>query len=100
MALPIVGMIGGALLSLAGSFVLRVLVALGLGVVSYYGFSSALDFFKNLVTSNLSGLPADMLSLLGYMKVGKTLTIIFSAMLASVAVKGLSNGVYKRFVLK
>jgi len=99
MALPIAGMIGGALLSLAGSFVLRVLMALGLSVVSYYGFSAGLDFFKNLVTSNLSGLPADMLSLLGYMKVGKALTIIFSAMLASVVVKGLSNGVYKRFVL-
>jgi len=100
MALPIIGAIGTVLLSLAGSFVLRVLTALGLSVVTYYGFSAALDYFENLVSSSLSGLPAEMLSLLGYMKVGKALTIVFSALLASMVVNGLADGAFKRFVLK
>jgi len=98
--LAFIGSLAGALLSLVGSHVLRVLTALGLGILTYEGFSAALDFFKNPVLSSFSGLPADILSLLGYMKVGKSLTIIFSALLASVAIKGLTNGVYKRFVLR
>lgn len=97
--LAFIGTLAGALLSLAGSHVLRVLVALGLGIVTYEGFSAALDFFKGLVLSSFSGLPTDIIAILGYMKVGKALTIIFSALLASVVIKGLSNGVYKRFVL-
>jgi len=100
MELPFIGSIGGVFLSLASSFVLRVLTALGLSIVTYYGFSEGLDFFKGLLNSSLSGLSAEIFTLLGYMKVGKALNILFSALLASMTVKGLTDGAYKLFVLK
>jgi len=100
MALPIIGAIGAVLLSLADSFVLRVLTALDLSAATCCGFPGALDCFENLVSASLPGLPAQMLPLPGYMKAGKALTIVFSALLASMVVKGLTDGAYKRFVRK
>ena len=79
--MPILGALGGLLLSLVAGFVGRTLAALGIAFVTYYGVSEALDFLKQLVSNNLHALPPNVIAVLGLMKVGQGLTILFSCML-------------------
>lgn len=95
-----IAMIMGALLRVAGSLVGQVLLALGLTVVTYSGMDTALDWLKSQAVSSFHGLPAEVLGLLGLMKVGSSISIVFSAMLARMAVQGVVNGSFKKWVLK
>lgn len=89
----------GAFLRMMASFVGRVLVNLGVAVVTYKGMETGLDQLKQQALTAFSGLPADLLALLIYMKVGVAITIITSALLGRVFVNGM-NGVAKKFVKK
>ncbi|GKS88231.1 DUF2523 domain-containing protein [Acidovorax sp. SUPP2539] len=92
-------MIGGLLLSLVAGFVGRTLASLGLSVVTYVGISKALDFLKDLIVQSLAHLPAVVVQLLALMKVGTALSIVFSAMFASMLLNGLNSDTFKRWVL-
>lgn len=92
--------IGGMLLTLTGSIVGRVFIALGLGVVTYTGLSVTTDQLTSLLDQSLSGLPADIVGLLGYMKVGVCINIIISAIAARMLINGISGDTFKRWVLK
>ena len=89
----------GALAGAMASFVGRAIIALGLGVVTYKGIGSVIDTLKGNVISNLNGLPLDMVGLLGYLWVDKAITVIFSAIATSLAVK-LVAGSYKKMTFK
>lgn len=86
------------LLYLTGSFVGRVMVALGLGVVSYTGMSASLAWLKGQALQNIAA--SQWVGLLSYMKVGVFISIVFSAMLARAAINGLNSDTVKRLVLK
>jgi len=92
-------MIGGLLLSLVAGLVGRVLASLGLSVVTYYGMSQAIDFLKDLITQNLSQLPVVVVQFLALMKVGTALSIVFSAMFASMLLNGLNSDTFKKWIL-
>ena len=92
-------MIGGMLLSLVAGLVGRVLASLGLSLVTYYGISQALDFLKDLIIQNLNQLPAVVVQFLSLMKVGTALSIVFSAMFASMLLNGLNSDTLKKWVL-
>lgn len=94
-----VGSIGGVLLSLTAGFVGRTLAALGLSLVTYYGVSKALNFLKDMIISSLSGLPAEVVQLLGLAKVGTALTILFSCMFASMLLNGLNSDSFKKLII-
>ncbi len=94
-----VGSIGGVLLSLTAGFVGRTLAALGLSLITYYGVAKALEFLKGLILRSLSGLPVEIVQLLGLMKVGTALTIIFSCMFASMLLNGLSSDTFKKLII-
>lgn len=81
----------GGLRFVAGSLALQVLVGLGIGVVTYTGMDISLNYLKQQAVSNLSGLPVDMLSLLGYMKVGNFINIVTSAMVARMSMTMVRN---------
>jgi Na+-transporting NADH:ubiquinone oxidoreductase subunit NqrE len=81
----------GGLRFVAGSLALQVLVGLGIGVVTYTGMDISLNYLKQQAVSNLSGLPADMLALLGYMKVGNFINIVTSAMVARMSMTMIRN---------
>lgn len=91
--------IGGLLLSLVAGFVGRALASLGLSIVTYIGMSRALDFLKDLIIQNLAQLPTTVVQILGLMKVGTALSIVFSAMFASMLLNGLNSDTFKRWVL-
>ncbi len=94
-----VGSIGGVLLSLTAGFVGRTLAALGLSLITYYGVAKALEFLKGLILRSLSGLPVEIVQLLGLMKVGTALTIIFSCMFASMLLNGLSAILSRKLII-
>lgn len=90
----------GALIQIVGSLVGRVLVALGLSAVTYTGMSVTLNWLKSQAVTAALGLPADVIGMLSIMKVGASISIIFSAMLARLVVTGLSGDTVKKWVLK
>lgn len=85
----------GGLLNIAGSLVGRVLIALGLSVVSYVGVDAVTGKLKTDAVAALMGLPPDLVGMLGYMKVGVCISIIASAVAVRMGLSGL-GGVVKR----
>lgn len=96
----IIAAIGGMLLTLAGSIAGQVLLALGMGIVTYKGVDVTMDFLKSQAIGAFGALPSDIASLVAFLKVGVCINIIFSAMLVRATLNGLQSGAFKRFVLK
>lgn len=90
----------GGLVSAAGSFVGRAMIAIGVGIVVYQGVDVALETFKTMIFTNLAALPGGVLGMINTMKIGVGLNIIFSALAARLVLNGLTGGAIKRFVLK
>lgn len=90
----------GGLIQITGSLVGRVLVALGLSTITYSGMSTSLTWLKTQAVTAALGLPADVVGMLAVMKVGTSISIIFSAMLARMVITGLQGDTVKKWVLK
>lgn len=83
------------LLSIAGPIITRVLIQLGIGIVSYAAISTAVASLVNSAKSYYLGLPADVLSILSMSGASDAFGIITAAIMAR-----LSLQVTKRFQLK
>ena len=94
-----IGIFGGMLLSLVAGLVGRVLASLGMSLVTFYGMTQAIDFLKGLILQNLSQLPVTVVQILALMKVGTALSIVFSAMFASMLLNGLNSDTFKKWVV-
>ena len=94
------GLIAGAFLNIVGSLVGRVLVAVGMGVVSFTGITALLNYFKGLAVSNLLALPPGVLGILSIMKVGTCISMVFSAMLIRFTIQGMTSDTFKTWVKK
>ena len=70
------------LLSLTGPIVVRVLTTLGLGVVTYTGFTAVLDVVFGRIQASFSGLPADAAALIFMSGVPAGISIVLSALAA------------------
>lgn len=92
-------MIGKVLLMIAASMVARVLVSLGLSVVTYVGISRSLDWLKDRTITAFAALPPEIYSLLVYLKVGTCISILFSAMFASMLLQGLGGDTFKKWII-
>lgn len=90
----------GGLINITGTIVGRVLVALGISVVSYTGLSASLDFAKAQAVSALQSTGADVVGMLSTMQVGTSISIIFSAMVARMVLQGLTSDTIKNMVIK
>jgi hypothetical protein len=95
----IAALIGG-LVSAAGSFVGRVLIALGVGFVSYQGIDIAMDQLRSIFISSAGGLPGYFAGMLGILKVGTAFNIVASSLAIRLVLAGLTGGAIKRMVLK
>lgn len=95
-----VAAIGGMLINLVGTLAGRILLALGISVVTYTGVSTSLDWMKAGAISAFGGLPAEMVSLIAFMKVGVCISIITSAIAARAVVNGLTGDTFKKWVMK
>lgn len=91
----------GGLINIAGTLAGRVMIALGISVVTFTGISSSFTFLKTAALSSLSGLPSQLVSLMSYLGIGQAISIIFSAILARAALSGLGpTGSIKKWVMK
>lgn len=92
--------IGGMLINVAGTIVGRVLIALGIGVVTYTGISASLTFLKQQAIASFFSLPGEILAIVGAMKVGVAISIVSSALVARMVLNGLTGDTMKRLVYK
>lgn len=90
----------GGLITVVGTMAGRVLVSLGIGVVTYVGFKTGLDMLKAQAIAAFVGLPASVLDLLGPLRVGVCISIVSSAIAARLVINGLSGDAFKRWVIK
>lgn len=95
-----VAAIGGMLINLVGTLVGRVLVALGISVVTYTGLTATLDAIKADAISSFTALPPEMMAIIGLMKVGVCISIVTSAIAARMVINGLTGDTFKRWVHK
>lgn len=79
------GTLAGLLMGLAGPIILRILVTLGVGIVTFTGVTAGLQGLIGMAQSSWSALPAAMLALASIAGVPQGLGIIAGAMTARVA---------------
>lgn len=89
----------GGLATITASIVGRVVLALGIGFVTYTGISAGIDAIQAQVISSVSGLTGDSLALVGYLWIDKAISVIFSAVSVSIAMRGIGGSV-KKMVFK
>lgn len=92
--------IGGMLINLVGTLVGRVLIALGISVVTYTGLSTTLDWLKSQAVNAFGMLPADVFAIMSTLKVGVAISIVTSAIVARMVVNGLTGDTIKKWVYK
>lgn len=97
-ALFIPALVGGLAAAMA-SFVGRAVLALGVGFVTYTGLSVLIGAVEANVISSANALPSQAFNLLGYLWFDKALTMIFSAVTASLSLQS-AGGAVKKMVLK
>lgn len=90
----------GALINIAGTLVGRVLISLGLSVVTFTGLSTTLDWAKSNVATSFSSLPPEVIGMLSMLGVGEFLSIVLSAVSARMVLQGLTGDSVKKWVLK
>jgi hypothetical protein len=99
MPLLVSALIGGLIQAL-GTIVGRILISLGIGFVTYQGIDTTLDYVKDTITSNLQGLPADIVGIASICQIDTAVSIIFSAIAVRFVIQGLTSGTMKRMVFK
>ena len=90
----------GGFVSLAGSMVGRVLIALGIGYVSYTGVDTALTAIKSSIWGHMTDTGTTVLGLMALLKVDVQVNILFSALAARLVLQGLTSGKLTRMVIK
>lgn len=85
----LIASIWGGFLSIVQSIVGRVLLALGMGVITYYGFGSVINDLTSMGRLSLTSLPNELKQIFGLMRIGE----IFSLYVSTVTIKLLYNGV-------
>lgn len=96
----IIASLWGALYTFAGALVGRVLIALGMSVAVYTGMSTSLGWLKDQAVSSAMGLPVDVLGMMATMRVGESISLVFSAILARLVLNGLTSDTVKRWAIK
>lgn len=97
---PWVGALIGALIQVAGTLVGKVLISLGIGYAVYSGVDTSLTWAKAQVISSISGAGAQAVAAAGALKLGKVISILFSALVARLTLNGMTSGTIKKMVLK
>jgi hypothetical protein len=93
-------MLLGGLIDVAGTLVGKVLIALGIGFISYEGVSSLLDFAEASIKSNILSMPVEVTQILHTTKVDVAVSILTSAVVARLTLQGLTAGGLRRMVRK
>lgn len=85
--MPLLMSLLGGLLTIAGSMVGRVLLALGMGYVSYSGFDLLVGWLLNQIKTDIGSMPTDVVQFLAFLWVDRAITMVFAAYSAAIVVK-------------
>ena len=85
--MPLLTALLGGLLTIAGSMVGRVLIALGMSYVTYSGFDLGINWLLNQIKTDMSSMPSEVVSFLAWCWVDKAIGMIFSAYSAAMVVR-------------
>lgn len=81
----------GAIATVLGSMVGRILLALGIGFVTYQGFDLATTWLLNQIKASMAGIPTDILNFLAWLWVDRAVGLLFSAYTAALGIKTLGG---------
>lgn len=98
--LALVRVLIGGLLTVCGSMVGRVLLALGMGYVTYSGFDLTIGWLLAQIKANFSAMPLQVVNFLAFLWVDKAIGMIFSAYSAALLVKLGGSGKLTRLITK
>lgn len=96
--MPLPAVVAGAVWSvIAIPLVVKILLGLGIGFISYQGITLLTDSALEFIRSNLAGMPADVVAVIAITKIDVYFTMIFSAYAIKLTLKGLdSTGVLRK----
>lgn len=92
--------LGGLLVSIVGSVVGRVLVALGMSYVTYNGADTAIGWLLDQIKTNTAALDPQIVRFLAFLWVDKAIAMIFSAYSAALLIKTLGGSGFTKLVTK
>ncbi len=95
-----VAWIGAVLVDAAGSWVVQALIALGIGIVTYEGVDTSMNWLKTQALNAAFSLGPQVVGVLSVLKVGQCINIVLSAIAVRFSIKGLASGKFKSFVKK
>lgn len=95
----IVGLLWGALGLTIRSLVGRVLIALGISYISYQGIDALLTSIKTAAFNVLNNVPPEFIGIIGLARIGESISVVCSALVAKYALQGMS-GTFKKMVIK
>jgi hypothetical protein len=73
------------------AFVVRIAIALGISVATYAGISTLFATMMGSVSTNLTGVPSEILQMLQLGKVTNSINVIASAYVAAFSIRGLAG---------
>ncbi|WP_043311466.1 DUF2523 domain-containing protein [Pseudomonas sp. ML96] len=82
--------------AIVGPLVAKVLTSLGIGAVSYIGITVLLAGVKTYLIGEITGLPGEILAILGLAKVDVAVNIVLSAVAARAALSGVNLSTGKK----
>lgn len=85
--MPLITALLGGLLTICGSLVGRVLIALGMAYVTYSGFDVVINWLLDKIKADMNSMPADVVNFMAFLWVDKAIGMVFSAYGAALAVK-------------
>lgn len=98
--MPLLVALLGGLVSIVGSVVGRVLLALGLSYVTFKGFDIGVDWILSQIKSGVGSMPGEIVDFLAFMWIDKAIGVMFSCWTACMAVKMLGGGAITKLVMK
>lgn len=102
MALPaLIPIITTALIAVAVPIFVKILLAFGVGFVTYYGVDQLMSYATANMSGYISGLPSDALSILGLGGIDKLLNLVLSGYAAKAVLVGLTGaGTLKKAIFR
>jgi hypothetical protein len=98
--MPLVNVILGGLLTICSSLVGRVLLALGMGFVTYSGFDVGVQWLLDQIKADIGQMGADTVSFFAFLYVDKAIGLIFSAYSAALVIKMAGSTTVTKLVTK
>ncbi|KWR81183.1 hypothetical protein RN01_16695 [Cupriavidus sp. SHE] len=90
----------GVLLSIIGSMVGKILIALGVGYVQYKGIQFLFDKLVTIIDQQIVMLPPQILQMLSLLGIGTAFNLILSCITIKAALGGVFNGSLVKMIWK